>query len=186
DDLKIGLNTFASVFPHVSLWVHYAGTSDMIVIGTNHPHSFDLDELTGMISQEKLRIDLARIEMTNPYDILNLFLMGNSDIRKYTSGAPLNRDDKPILEFALPKLLYTNPLSGANERVVDILANARDFIPPVKSTKNEEEFYFRLGTTYASYVFRTEQAIKLFERVLELNPGNRQAEQYLTLLRREL
>jgi spermidine synthase len=186
DDLKIGLNTFASVFPHVSLWVHYAGTSDMIVIGTNHPHSLNMDELTGMMSQERLRRDFARIEMTNPYDILNLFLMGNSDIRRYTQGAPLNRDDKPILEFALPKLLYTNPLSGANERVVDILANARDFIPPVHIPDNREEFYFRLGTTYASYVFRTEQAIKLFERVLELNPGNRQAAQYIKLLRSEL
>lgn len=186
EDLKIGLNTFASVFPHVSLWVHYAGTSDMIVIGSNHPHSFDMEKLTGQMEQERLGRDLARIEMNTPYDILNLFLMGNDDIRRYIQGAPLNRDDRPILEFALPKLLYTNPLNGANERVIDIVANARDFIPPVTVSENEEEFYYKLGTTYASYVFRTEQAIKLFERVLELNPENRQAAQYIKLLRSEM
>jgi spermidine synthase len=186
DDLKIGLNTFASVFPQVSLWVHPAQTSDMIVIGTNHPHNFDMDDLTTKMNQRRVRKDLARIEMATPYDVLNLFLMGNDDIRKYTSGAPLNVDDKPILEFALPKLLNTNLLSGSNERVMDIVANAREFIPPVQPAENEEEFYFRLGTTYASYVFRTEQAIKLFEMVLELNPDNRQAAQYINLLRSEL
>jgi len=186
DDLKIGLNTFASVFPNVSLWVHYAGTSDMIVIGSNRPHSFDMEKLAGQMKQEQLGRDLARIEMNSPYDILNLFLMGNDDIRRYIQGAPLNRDDRPILEFALPKLLYTNPLNGANERVIDIVANASNFIPPVTATGTEEEFYFKLGKTYASYVFRTEQAINLFERVLELNPENRQAAQYIKLLRSEL
>jgi spermidine synthase len=184
NDLKIGLNTFASVFPQVSLWVHHAQTSDMIVIGTNHPRNFDMNALDGKMNQERVRRDLARIEMSTPYDVLNLFLMGNDDIRKYIGGVPVNIDDKPILEFALPKLLHTNLLSGANDRVIDIVANAQDFLPPTLPPENEEEFYFRLGATYASYAFRTEQAIKLFERVLELNPENRRAAQYLLLLRR--
>jgi len=188
DDLKIGLNTFASVFPHVSLWVHYAGTSDMIVIGSNHPHRLDMDDLARQMGRERLKKDLARVGVTNPYDILNLFLMGNDDIRRYTRGAPTNRDNKPILEFALPKLLYTDPGSGANERVVDIVANTSDIIPPVHLPlpDDRETFLYDLGAYYASYVFRTEQAIALFERVLVLNPDNKKAEQYLTLLRQEL
>ncbi|MBI3754915.1 MAG: fused MFS/spermidine synthase [Deltaproteobacteria bacterium] len=186
DGLKTGLNTFASVFPHVSLWFHYTGTSDLIVIGSKHPHGFELESLSGRMLAEKAQKDLARLDILNPFDILSLFLMGNNDMRNYVGGASMNTDNHPVLEFTLPRHLYSDPGSGPNERVLEMLSGEQDFIPPVIIPKGtEEDFYYRLGVTYASYVFRTDQAIRLFEKVLAINPGHKQAKEYLDALRNE-
>jgi spermidine synthase len=185
DDFKIGLNTFASVFPYVSLWFHYSSTADLIVIGSKSKHFIDMNLLYARFGDKNVRRDLARIEITDPFEILNLLLIGNSDIRSYIKGSNINTDDRPILEFTLPMLLYTDPGKGPNERIQDLLANARDFIPPVIIPyENKEDFYFKLGVTYAQYVFREEQAISLFERVLDLNPEHREAREYLDALQR--
>ena len=42
-------------------------------------------------------------------DILDLFLIGNDDLRAYIGDAPVNTDEAPLLEFTLPKLLYMDP-----------------------------------------------------------------------------
>ncbi len=187
NDFNIGLNTFASVFPYVSLWFHYSGTSDLIVIGSKNKHSIDMNLLYTRFEDENIRRDLARIEISDPFEILNLFLIGNSDIRSYIGSSKINTDDRPILEFTLPMLLYTDPGRGSNERVQDLLANARDCIPPIIIPhENKEDFYFRLGVTYAQYVFRNEQAISLFERVLDINPEHRKAREYLDAIQGEL
>ncbi|MBI5328552.1 MAG: fused MFS/spermidine synthase [Deltaproteobacteria bacterium] len=185
-DLKTGLNTFASAFPYVSLWFHYSGTSDLIVIGSKQPHNFELEYMAGRVAAEKVQKDLARIDILNPFDILNLFLMGNNDMRNYIKQAAINTDNRPILEFTLPMLLYSNADNDANERVLDMLSNAHDFVPPVIIPEiGAEDFYYRLGVTYASYVFRADQAIQLFEKALAINPRHKQARQYLDALRSE-
>lgn len=67
-----------------------------------------------------------------------------------------------------------------------MIARTREIIPPIIIPEAEkEEFYYRLGTTYSSYVFRTEQAISLFKKVLEINPDNKGAKDYLGTLSRE-
>ncbi len=187
DDLKTGLNTFASAFPHVSLWFHYSNTSDLIVIGSKTPHAFEIGSIYANLTEGRVKNDLARLDISNPFDILSLFLMGDKDMREYIRGAGINTDNRPILEFTLPRLLYSEPGAGANDRVMDILSNTRDFIPPVIVPANmEEDFYYQLGIAYASYAFRTKEAIMLFEKVLKINPEHKQARQYIALLRNEL
>ncbi len=187
NDLKIGLNTFASTFPYVSLWFHYTGTSDLIVIGSKHPHGLDMESLSKRMQTEKAQKDLARIEITSPFDMLTMFLIGNDAIRDYIGKTDINTDGHPILEFTLPHYLYSDPANGPNERVADMLSNAKELVPPIIiQKKTEEDFYYRLGVAYASYIFRTEQAIRLFEKVLEINPNHKQAKQYLDALRNEL
>ncbi|MFQ5900483.1 MAG: fused MFS/spermidine synthase [Thermodesulfobacteriota bacterium] len=186
EDLKTGLNTFASVFPNVSLWFHYAGTADLIVIGSKSDHRIDLETLKMGMTQEKVRKDLARIDINTPFDIMNLFLMGDSDLRDYVNGANINTDNKNILEFSLPKLLYSDPGKGNNERVMNIIEHAKDispvFIP--ETVEGKEDFYYRLGVTYASFVFRTEQAIGFFRKVLKINPKHEGAIHYIEELNR--
>ena len=185
EDLKTGLNTFASVFPHVSLWFHYAGTADLIVIGSKSEHTFDFDDLSKKMALKNVKKDLSKIDLNDPYDILNLFLMGNKDIRRYITGASINTDNHNILEFRLPKLLYRDPGEGNNERVTDIIGHATDFIPISITEKiNKEAFYFELGKTYFSFVFREDQAKQLFKKVLDLNPEHQGAIDYLKELKR--
>jgi hypothetical protein len=41
----------------------------------------------------------------------SIFLIGNDDIRSYMGRPRLNTDERPILEFTLPRLLYMDPRS---------------------------------------------------------------------------
>lgn len=185
-DLKTGLNTFASVFPYVSLWFHYTGTADLIVIGSRYDHRFDPDLLHKRMPDEKIKKDLSRIEILTPFDIFSLYLMGNNDLREYIKGSGINTDDKPILEFTIPRFLYSDPDAGSKERVLDMIGRTKEVIPPVIVLEaDKEEFYYRLGVTYSSYVFRTEQAISLFRKVLEINPRNKASSDYIETLKKE-
>jgi spermidine synthase len=58
-ELKVGLNTFASVFPHVSVWFHYTDTLDLVVIGSKKPHGFDMKRLSERVEQPAVKRELS-------------------------------------------------------------------------------------------------------------------------------
>ena len=51
---------------------------------------------------------------------------------------------------------------------------------------DESEFYLELGKNYNRYQFRVGQALRAFEKSLEINPGQKEAALYAQKLRREL
>jgi spermidine synthase len=190
EELKIGLATFASVFPDVSVWFYYKNSSDLIVIGSEKKHAFDLKTLGKWLSVEEVQRDLARIDIKSPYNILDLFLIGNEDLRAYIGEVPLNSDERPILEFSLPKLLYMDP-SKSSELLLQVLGEASDVVPPVSfpeswSIDDKERFYLTLADTYNQSSFRIAQALKIYESVLKLNPENARAARKIESLKREL
>ncbi|OHE54923.1 MAG: hypothetical protein A2Z47_09225 [Thermodesulfovibrio sp. RBG_19FT_COMBO_42_12] len=184
DDFKVGLNSFAAAFPHISAWFHYRSALDLVIIGSVKPHSFDMQRLNSIFADPKTGGGLARIDINNPYDIFSLFLAGNRDLRKYIGDARLNTDEKPILEFSLPKNLYME-VSGA-DRVREIIAIAEDIAPPVNIEGDEvKDFYLNIGKSYNRYSFRIGQASKAFEKVLEIDPSNHEAAFYVKKLKEE-
>jgi len=185
DDFKIGLNSFASVFPNVSAWFHYRAALDLVIIGSEKPHSFDMQRLRSIFADPKISAGLARIDINNPYDIFSLFLAGNRDLRKYIGDARINTDERPILEFSLPKNLYKE-VSGA-DRVREIIAITEDIAPPVNIKGDKlKDFYLNIGKSYNRYSFRTAQASKAFEKVLEIEPSNHEAALYVKELKEEM
>ncbi len=185
-ELRIGLNTFASVFPYVSVWFHYTDTLDLVVIGSKTPHRFDMQRLGEKMSLPRVKAGLARIDINNPYDVLDLFLIGNRDLRSYIGSTPINTDERPLLEFTLPKLLYMDPALGV-KTVEGLLNFTKEIIPPVTVPKGrEEEFYLSLGKTFAWSSFRSGQAYSVFRKVLELNPSSKEAIYYIKELEKEL
>ena len=190
EELKIGLATFASVFPNVSIWFYYKNSSDLIVIGSVEEHAFDLNTLGKWLAVEEVQADLARIDIRSPYNILDLFLIGNDDLREYIGDAPLNTDERPILEFSLPKLLYMDPAKSV-DLLTEVLGEAKDVIPPVRipeswSVTDRERFYLTLADTYNQSNFRLAQALKLYHAVLEINPANERAARQIERLTQEL
>lgn len=185
-EFKVGINTFASVFPHVSIWFHYTDTLDLVVIGSKEPHSFDLGKIGERFNDLRVRQSLARIGIKTPYDVFDLFLIGNEDIRAYALGAPLNTDERPILEFTLPKLLYLDPALGV-KTVEELLVSVKNIVPPVDVPQEKQEaFFLDLGKTFYRSNFRLEQSLKLFRRVAEINPENKEALYYVESLAKEL
>lgn len=184
DDFKVGLNSFAAAFPHISAWFHYRSALDLVIIGSVKPHSFEIQRLSSVFADPKTSAGLARIDINNPYDIFSLFLSGNRDLRKYIGDALLNTDEKPILEFSLPKNLYME-VSGA-DRVREIIAITEDIAPPVNIEEDDvKDFYLNIGKSYNRYSFRIGQASKAFEKVLEIDPANQEAALYIKYLKGE-
>lgn len=185
DDFKVGLNSFAKAFPHISAWFHYRSALDLVIIGSVQPHTFDMKRLHGLFADNRINSSLSLIEITNPYDLFTLFLAGDRDLRRYIGNARINTDEKPVLEFSLPKNLYAK-VSGA-DRVREIIANMTDIAPPVKMEENELiDFYMNIGKNYNRFSFRIGQANNAFEKVLELDPSNREAAIYSKKLKEEM
>ena len=186
EDLKTSIKTFTDVFPYGSLWFHYSGTSDLILIGSRDKHAFPLELLKKKLSNEAVKIDLKRIDIENVYDFIELFLIGGTDLNYFVGEAAVNTDNKPTLEFSLPKQLYSD-LSTSIGRTLNILENVNDVMPPVILPENDnvkKEFLINLGRTYTKATYRTDQARKIFKEVLELDPSNEIAKEYLESLKR--
>jgi spermidine synthase len=189
-ELKIGLGTFADVFPNVSLWFHYTDASDLIVIGSKKKLSVDWLTLERRFAGGPAAVDLARIGVNNPYDALDLFLMGDIDLRAYVKGASLNTDERPLLEFTLPKLMYMDPRKSV-EVLAGLLSEASEVTPAIKTPAewneaDRAEFYFRLGETFNRSEFRLHQAIAAYRTALSIYPAHSGAGTALKKLEAEL
>jgi len=185
-ELRIGLHTFAEAFPYVSLWFHYTDTLDLVVIGSRTPHSFDMGLLAEKMSSPPVKAGLARINIHTPFDVLDLFMIGNRDLRSYIGKTQINTDERPILEFSLPKLQYMDPALGV-KTVEEIINFTKEVVPPVIVPRgHEEQFYLSLAKTYYRSNFRLGQAYSVFMKVLELNPSNKEAIYYIEGLEKEL
>ncbi len=186
EEVRIGLNTFASVFPNISIWFHYTDALDLIVTGSVEPQPLDLKKLKIMLADSGIQKGLSDIGVAEPVDFLDLFLIGNKDLRDYIGETALNTDERPLIEFTLPRHLYMDPRSGT-KNVEDILTHVRDITPPLILTdKNEEAFYLSLGKSYSEFSFRLPQAYRAFQRVLEINPANKEAAALGAALKKEL
>lgn len=190
EELKIGLQTFASVFPDVSVWFHYSNAADLIVIGTKRKHTVNLDTLRRWYYEEEVSKDLKRIDINGPMDILDLFLIGNDDLRAYIGDAPVNTDERPLLEFTLPKLLYMDP-SMSIKIVEELIGRAEEVAAPHTFPEgwtdgDKADFYYGLGRKYSLSNFRLRQAVELLEKALDLNPSHEGARSALLSLKKEL
>jgi len=185
EDFKTGLNSFARVFPNVSVWFHYREALDLVVIGSMEEHPVDMERLNEVFSDERIRESLSGIGINDPYDVFALFLSGDKDLRRFLGNAKVNTDERPILEFSLPKSLYRS-VNGA-ERVQELLNSAEEILPPVNLNGLEPaDFYLNVGKSFNRYNFRLNQALKAFEESLERDPEQREAAVYADNLKKEL
>ncbi|MCC6503605.1 MAG: fused MFS/spermidine synthase, partial [Deltaproteobacteria bacterium] len=147
EDFKTGLNSFAQVFPNTSIWFHYKANLDLVVIGTVGAHELHMDRLKAVFGRPEVNEELRKIEIASPYDVFSLYLTGGDDLRGFLKGAGINTDERPILEFSLPKSLY-GKVNGA-ERVTELLAASTEIAPPATlDGMDESEFYLELGKNY--------------------------------------
>ena len=92
--------TFQSVFPHTTLWyMDHIPTSYAILVGTPAPIRFDYARLKRAFEVEKVRKDLADVEVYHPLHLIHFLYLDADGVRQLTGGAPLHTDDHPILEF---------------------------------------------------------------------------------------
>lgn len=180
EHLKIGLQTLASVFPEISVWAPHDDPANLILIAGKRRMRLDGEALHRRIASHSDPASLRGAGVRNVFDFLNLLLVQDPDLRAWADGAPLNTDDHPILEYSLPRLLYTEATAGVVERTTDLLGAARYYEPPVVvSDALRPSFYLALARVYAHYAYRADHVRFLLERTLELDPGNEAARRAL-------
>lgn len=132
-DLKMVVNTFRTVFPHVTVW--WASQGDYLLVGTNQPLVADYGRLLDRYEASPgVRADFEMLGWWSPLNLLTLFLLDDADSARYAKGAPINSDDHPLLEFAAPLALYVDT-GGENHRLLRA-ASSRS-VPAVKGLAQE-------------------------------------------------
>jgi spermidine synthase len=99
EDVKSVIGTFARAFPHTTVW---QSSHDTILIGSLTPPRLDLDDLSRRLAQPKVRQQLERVGLADPYAFAAELGMDPSAVRGYTEDAILNSDDNLYLEFSSP------------------------------------------------------------------------------------
>ena len=99
-EYRMLIASFASVFPHTSLW--FLGTEG-ILIGSLDPLRLDLDSLKRRMSPAAPMADLAKISLTVPARLLSCFLMDEQKVREYIGNVPIISDNLHGLEFSSPR-----------------------------------------------------------------------------------
>jgi hypothetical protein len=107
--LRIVLDTFGSVFPHVSVW--QCNSADVLVVGGNEPLSVDVDLLARRLAMPGVAGDLAREGLvdpvTSPLQVLSMQMVSDATFREWFPGRPpLNEDDRPLLEYEAPRAFF--------------------------------------------------------------------------------
>jgi predicted membrane-bound spermidine synthase len=96
------LRTMAEVFPHVTVW-HEPWVASWIVNGSIDPRPPDLALLRRWFSNPRVRADLASIPIANPYQLLNLFVMADDEVRAWARDAEIVTDDHTRIDFSVPR-----------------------------------------------------------------------------------
>lgn len=109
--LRVLVRTFASVFPHTSVWYAINLPTDFVIlVGTESKLAIRLDDISERTRAPLVRRDLARIGMDNPYKLMACLLLAEQDVDRYAGVGPLHRDDRPILDYMTHATPYHNTL----------------------------------------------------------------------------
>ncbi len=104
-DFKSLLKTFHSAFPFVA--VYYAGgfkaAGHVVLLGSKSPLRIDVHHAERLFENERIREDLARVNVKSLPDLFGGFLFDESAVEGLVGDAPLNTDDKPVVAFSLPE-----------------------------------------------------------------------------------
>jgi hypothetical protein len=104
DDFRTVLGTFAVEFNYVSIWRSLPG--DLVMVGSDEPHGLVLGRLDWTDPEQPLTRELQRAGIHSDHGLVRLYQVGGAALRQFTSGARLNSDRLPVVEFSAPRNLY--------------------------------------------------------------------------------
>lgn len=96
--LQIVLATFATVFPHFSLWQTLPG--DLVLVGSVEPRPADLEGMQRRFSMPSVTADLRRIDVYALAVVLGLQVVSEGNGAFLVEpGTPIHSDTRPVLEY---------------------------------------------------------------------------------------
>ncbi len=190
DDRTVDLvvNTFASVFPEVGIWM--VGGRDLVLLGAMEPVSVDLGQMSRAAGHPEVQQDLARVGIRDLTSLLNLELIPMGDgIFVPEPATPVHSDLHPVLEYAAQRAFFTRSepdkifalSEGRNPRPRGLAAR---HLAGRRMTTNElraASSLFRASSIPEPEVFRSQMRLWL-----ETEPGQPEPVRLLSALERSL
>ncbi len=178
EDLRSILAAFRKAFPGVLVFETLKGV-DLLVIGTQEPLRFDLAALGKRMSELRVQMDLRRVGVRHPVDLLALFRLGDLEAPRLLAGAPSNTDDNGRVEFAAPRAFYLETID-ANLALLDSAgSDPLAYLDPPPATAEEAD---RLSLALALRWRERGHAERAAAAARRLRPGSLGAEAERLLL----
>jgi tetratricopeptide (TPR) repeat protein len=99
DSIQIVLNTFRSVFPHMSLWVIH-GSTQILMLATPDRLAIDYEDLKARLEPIFEESGLKEFGVDSTEKFLSFFLMGEDHLGEMLDGfTKVNTDDLPHVQF---------------------------------------------------------------------------------------
>jgi spermidine synthase len=115
EDLRSIVHTFASVFPHGTMWV--VGEADLLLIGSAAERvEARLPQITERFRKGSVPAQLTEVGVppsAAPFVLLSLFTGGANQLAAFGERARLQTDDRMALEFTAARAMYAPPEGNA-------------------------------------------------------------------------
>ena len=137
---KSVVKTFASVFPHASLWWVNITDGDFLLVGSMHQPAVSLAELDRAIKDHGIRNYYHPEGAMSAYSFLRRFVAADRDLRDYAEEGDMVTDDSAFLEFDASREMYAQvidrlhrDLSSLSRPAYELLDAADRSDPSVRS-----------------------------------------------------
>jgi len=190
EDMKILVRTFQSVFPHTTIWI---ANTDIFMIGSPERTSVDYGRVLRKLAMPNVHALLKDIDLEDPIEYLNTFLMNEDRVRAYTGGAAVMSDDMPSVEFTSPKSLHVNTISPniaeflkyrepVAQYLVDVPAGD---IPALEERLRQKYIAGRYNLIGRAYFADNNipKALDYFRESMKVDPNDRNSIHYLKNIR---
>jgi spermidine synthase len=152
-DFKTLLKTFHAAFPFVA--VYYSGgfkaAGHVVLVGSKSPLRIDVHRAERLFADDRVREDLARVNVLGLPDLFNGFFFDESAVNAFVGDAPINTDDKPVVAFSTPEVTlapssWLAPIAKYRMSIYPALSGMDPEMAPGVETGLKSSFD---GTTYA-------------------------------------
>lgn len=127
ETFRLVARTFASVFPHTTLWLD-PSFPDVVFIGSVDKAGIDPLAIQRLYRENpRLKESLSRIGYSEDWSFLQAFLLGEEDFKRYAGTGALNTDALPLLEYRAPKSLYSQTALPDNLQALSDSRSAESF-----------------------------------------------------------
>lgn len=124
-DLRMICATFLSEFQSATLW--HGEVNDLLLMAPSPAAKKIRDRVGALWSYSLLHDDFSQLGMEQPGGLFGLYLLGDSELRAFSAGAPINTDDLTLLEYHAPRALLVHNLRDNNRS--EILHAQKDILP---------------------------------------------------------
>ena len=125
EDLRMLFATFLTEFHGATLW--HGDAPDLILMAPSPPAVEILQRTQALYGLPRLRDDFAQLGMEEAAGLFGFYLLDDDGLRKFSSGAQFNTDDRTLLEYHAPRSLLAKGLEDKNRDA--ILREQKSILP---------------------------------------------------------